>query len=58
MYEAVCASVCKDLMCASHGGRTTRGPRILRGVCDWEGNGELGLREYEVEMEDGEKDEL
>lgn len=28
------------------------------GVCDWEGNGELGLGECEVEMEEGEKDEL
>lgn len=29
-----------------------------QGVCDWEGNGELGLWEYEVEVEEGEKDRL
>lgn len=46
-------SVC---LCVSWGeGRQERASNPW-GVCDWEGNGELGLREYEVEVEEGEGD--
>lgn len=50
----VCAClriVCVGLM----GGGKLERASSPQGVCDWEGNGELGLWEYEVEVEEGEK---
>lgn len=64
VWSCVCVCVCVCLwergsyMCVSWGEDDWRGPQSLWGVCDWEGNGELGLGEYDVEVEEGEKDEL
>lgn len=63
MDEAVCASVCLCVcvclrICVRLMGRGwVERASNPRGVCDWEGNGELGLGECEVEVEEGEKKE-
>ena len=51
----VCVRERGSYMCVSWGEDDWRGPQILWGVCDWEGNGELGLWEYDVEVEEGGK---
>lgn len=53
--SCVCLCVYENLMCAQGWLERASNPQ---GVWDWEGNGELGLWEYEVEMEEGEKDML